>query len=371
MEELLKELLSEIRDIKQAISSIDRRLKNIENNCCNDSEENKNNILDLRDINDSIKPKELQILHSEVQNIWNQVIEFLKQEMSPISIQTWIEPIEPINKDDHFIYLKTKSDFEKDILETRYESLIKKAITFVTGKEYNLKYITKDHKTSLNSKCTFESLIIGKHNEVAYKGILNIIQNLNEGGKLLYIYGTIGLGKTYLVLSIENYLEKNNLNIKVSYMTLEKFTNELINSIRNNGVNTLRQRLMKSDIIIFDDLQFIQGKERTQEEFLSIVNQFLENHKSVIITSTKSPEDTIINNDKFLSLLNVDIVAEVTQPDFASRVELLKRKNEESDIKLKDEEIITMAKKESTNIRELINEMNKALLYAKLSGEQK
>ena len=240
--------------------------------------------------------------------------------MNEVSYNTWIEPICVIKLEGVAITLAVSSEFHKAIVKERYLKGIKSAILNVTGRKYKIKIsVIKilENKSEIysidtanknkfipckvNSKYLFENMVVGKNNELAYKSALEVAKSPGEDMKLLYIYGEAGMGKTHLLNSINNYAVENSKFLKVINITIYNFINNMINGISNDTNDLFISKFCNSDVLIFDDLQNISGKEQSQEEFKNILNTALAMVKQIILGSSKPSREIIINGEKLES----------------------------------------------------------------------
>jgi len=219
----------------------------------------------------------------------------------------------------------------------------------------------------INSKYLFENMVVGKNNELAYKSALEVAKSPGEDMKLLYIYGEAGMGKTHLLNSINNYILENSKSLKVINITIDNFINNMINSISNDTNDLFNSKFCSSDVLIFDDLQNISGKERSQEEFKNILNTALAMGKQIILGSSKPSREIIINGEKLESVFEVSAVFQLTKPDLNTKIEILKNRiSKEELLFIADDTINIIAENVDTNVRELIGAYNKVVSYSKM-----
>ncbi|WP_279233584.1 DnaA ATPase domain-containing protein [Clostridium estertheticum] len=263
---------------------------------------------------------------------------------------------------------------------------IKSAILNVTGREYKIEIsvikileskgeicsINTANKNKfipckVNSKYLFENMVVGKNNELAYKSALKVAKSPGEDMRLLYIYGEAGMGKTHLLNSINNYIVENSKHLKVINITIYKFINNMINSISNDKNDLFNSEFYNSDVLVFDDLQDIDGKERSQEEFKNILNTVLAMGKQVVLGSSKPSREIIINGEKLESVFEVSAAFQLTKPDLNTKIEILKsRISKEELLFIDDDTINVIAGNVDTNVRELIGAYNKVVSYSKM-----
>jgi chromosomal replication initiator protein len=329
-------------------------------------------------------PEKPQAVSLELIELWTKVTEIMKRELTEISFSTWIKTIKPVSIDNRTVHLAVPSLFNKGILQQRYSELIKKSISIITGKEYQLEFsvaaveqsnnIIEQHSAesdqkapiSLKPQYTFDSFVVGGHNQLAYKSAVEIAQNPCTGAGLLYIYAGTGLGKTHVLQAVGNFILMRQPAAKVKYITIDDFISEMIQAVREDSLQKFRGNLMENDVLLLDDLQHIAGKERTQEEFYKIVRSLLEDGKRVVIGCTKAPQDIFIMKERFSSLIEIGGSYEISKPDLNTRIEISKRKAAAENLELNAEIIGMVANEVSSNIRELISTLNRIASYSRL-----
>ncbi len=276
-------------------------------------------------------------MNTYVNEIWEKALEILKAELTEVSFNTWIKSIDPLKMTDSTITLGVRNDFTKDILENRYKDLIKNSIQAACNKSYSINFVisseeasdldtsTSKHTNSkhnlivndemsaiLNPKYTFDSFVIGNSNRFAHAASLAVAESPAKAYNPLFIYGGVGLGKTHLMHAIGSYIQTVNSKSKVVYVSSEKFTNELINSIKDDKNVEFRNKYRNVDVLLIDDIQFIAGKESTQEEFFHTFNALHDANKQIILSSDRPPKEIPTLEDRLRSrfewgLTNKDI----------------------------------------------------------------
>ena len=277
-------------------------------------------------------------------------------------------------------------------ISKKYYLPLKVAITEITGIEYEIKFILPDQaatlkstfnnnkekkkfsteaaeKSNLNPNYTFETFVVGSNNRFAHSAALAVAESPGEAYNPLYIYGGPGLGKTHLMHSIGHFILKNNPDTKVLYVTSEDFTNEVIESIRSgnaSAMNKLREKYRTIDVLMVDDVQFIIGKESTQEEFFHTFNSLHSAGKQVILTSDKPPKDMETLEERIRSRFEWGLMADIGIPDYETRMAILRKKIEADDMNLSDDILNYIANNIKSNVRELEGALNKLLAYSNL-----
>ena len=328
-------------------------------------------------------------MNSPLFDIWEKTLEIIKSELTEVSFNTWLKTIEPISYKNNQIVLGVPNVFTKGILEARYMVLISNALIEVTGEETNIKFSIpgdtienntnkNDNETNTGSfssanlipKYTFETFVIGNSNRFAHAASLAVAEAPAKAYNPLFIYGGVGLGKTHLMHAIGHFILNENPNLKVMYVSSEKFTNELINSIRDDKNVEFRNRYRNIDVLLVDDIQFIAGKERTQEEFFHTFNSLHESSKQIIISSDRPPKEIPTLEDRLRSRFEWGLIADIQAPDLETRIAILRKKAEIENLEVSNEVMHFVASKIQSNIRELEGALTRVVAYSSLTGQE-
>jgi len=333
----------------------------------------------------------------EIKQNWNLIKETIKKEysFSNISYKTWIEPLYIHDIVDNIITIVIPSDQDHMLsyISTKYKSFFQVTISELFDYEYEVKFVLqKDlavgetqktessiinplyninyENANLNPKYKFDTFVVGSNNKFAHSASLAVAESPGEVYNPLYLYGGPGLGKTHLMHSIGHFILEQNPERKVLYVTSEEFTNEVIESIRNGNAASmakLREKYRNVDVLMVDDVQFIIGKESTQEEFFHTFNALHAARKQIILSSDKPPKEMETLDERFRSRFEWGLIADIQAPDYETRMAIL-RKNAESYDKHIDEEVIKyIATNIKSNIRELEGAFNKIIAFARLN----
>lgn len=322
--------------------------------------------------------------------IWDKTLEIIKVELTEVSFNTWLKSITPLVMSDDTIIFHVPDDFTKGIIEARYATLIKNALAQVTSAEYNIKFtindsdvsITKDNtidtnkqngessNTSLNPRYTFDTFVIGNSNRLAHAASVAVAESPAKAYNPLFIYGGVGLGKTHLMHAIGHYILNQNRNSKVVYVTSETFTNELINSIRDDRNIEFRGKYRNVDVLLIDDIQFIAGKERTQEEFFHTFNTLYEANKQIIMSSDRPPKEIPTLEDRLRSRFEWGLIADIQAPDLETRIAILKKKAKLENLVIPDDVMLYIATKIQSNIRELEGALIRVVAFSSLTNRE-
>ena len=327
-----------------------------------------------------------------VEKNWNQILNKMKQEYcsSNIAYNTWVAPLTVYEVKDNTVYILVKLKASLEHIEEKYLLPFKVCIAEITGVEYEVAFVTENtaviqekkdiavkntrvnaiyEKANLNPKYTFDTFVVGSNNKFAHAASLAVAESPGEIYNPLFLYGGVGLGKTHLMHSIAHFILKNNPSSRILYATSEEFTNELIEAIRN-GNNTamskFREKYRNIDVLLIDGVQFIIGKESTQEEFFHTFNALHSAGKQIILTSDKPPKDMETLEERIRSRFEWGLMADIGAPDYETRMAILRRKVESDDMSLSDDILNYIANNIKSNIRELEGALNKLLAYSNL-----
>ena len=331
-------------------------------------------------------------LNLDPKELMDQLRNQLRPEMSKISFDTYVNQTIIEKIDNSNIVFQVDTDYKKDMLEHRYASLILNALQVITNRNFTFsvhsleKYVKTDENKnviissqknpeeeidysnqSLNPKYTFETFVVGNNNRFAHAAALAVGDNPAKTYNPLFIYGGVGLGKTHLMQAVGNRILQNNRSMNIVYVTSEKFTNHLINSIREGKNDPFRNKYRSADALLIDDIQFIANKERVQEEFFHTFNTLYENGKQIIISSDKPPRDLPFLEERLRSRFEWGLLADISCPDYETRVAILRKKALDESIIIDDEILADIATKIDSNIRELEGVFNKIVARASLT----
>ena len=328
-------------------------------------------------------------MNLSLSGIWPRVLDLLKNELTEISFNTWINTIEPISLSSDTITLGVPSDFNKGILESRYLTLISNAVRQVALKEYTIKITVPSQESAskaktqpetnvnediynsvLNPKYTFDTFVIGNGNRLAHAAAVAVAEAPAQAYNPLFLYGGVGLGKTHLMHAIGHYILSQYPHMKVLYVSSEKFTNDLINAIKDDTNEEFRSKYRNMDVLLIDDIQFIGGKERTQEEFFHTFNALYEANKQIIISSDRPPKEITTLEDRLRSRFEWGLTADIQSPDFETRIAILKKKAQLENISIPDDVLAFIADKVVSNIRELEGALNRVIAYSSLTDTE-
>ena len=323
----------------------------------------------------------------ELEELLTKAKELLREETTPISYDTWLKNLEIQSMENGNVVLLSSTTFNRDTVDARYHSLLVNTFNYLTNKECSVTILSKEElennpingqansiennnpgyfNPTLNPKYTFDSFVVGNNNRFAHAAALAVAEAPATSYNPLFIYGGVGLGKTHLMHAIGNEILRNNKNANILYVTSEKFTNQLINAIKDNKNEQFRSKYRNIDVLLIDDIQFIAGKERVQEEFFHTFNTLHESGKQVIISSDRPPKDINLLEDRLKSRFEWGLIADISNADYETRLAILRKKAQLDNIIIDDEILANIANRIDTNIRELEGALNKLIARASL-----
>jgi chromosomal replication initiator protein len=321
------------------------------------------------------------------ENIWEAVLNSIKKTVSPQIFEMWFKNISLVSFEGNVMKLRVGSQFSKEWITKRYLPLITESINKVIGREPFLEFIV-DEKTfpssetplpseepkqvlNLNPRYTFDNFVVGSSNRFAHAACLAVAESPVKVYNPLFIYGGVGLGKTHLLHAIGHFIFNTKHYIKILYTTAERFMNEMISGIQNKKIFEFRERYRNIDILLIDDIQFLAGKESTQEEFFHTFNTLHEAYKQIVITSDSSPKNIPTLQERLVSRFEWGLITDIQPPDFETRVAILKKKCEIANLSLPEEIIFFLAEKFTSSIRELEGALTKIIAFLNLNKEIK
>lgn len=342
-------------------------------------------------LNESTKQK--KAMTQTANKTWDKTTEELKKSINPRSYETWIKPLRPLELKDKTLTLEAPNKFFKDWLEEHYREQILKTVKLVGGEETSVLFITnKTEKASLdnlyekeekilpptvpgtaaylNPKYSFDDFVVGPSNRFAHAAALAVAESPATAYNPLFIYGGVGLGKTHLMQSIGQHLLKNKPQVKTLYMSSEKFTNQLISAIQNRSTLNFRNNYRNIDVLLIDDIQFIAGKESTQEEFFHTFNALYDARKQIVISSDRSPKEIPGLEERLVSRFEWGLITDVQQPDLETRIAILRKKAEKEKVEVPNDVAFFIADKIKSNVRELEGALIRVVAYTLLIGKK-
>ena len=341
---------------------------------------------------------------NEVKEKWPEIIEHLRveHELLNVSFNTWIKPLKVYDVIDDTAYILVNKDSSVEYIDKKYRLPLMVCIAEITGKEYEIQFVSEDddklneihnasidngqkkktkslaEKAGLNPKYTFDTFVVGGNNNFAHAASLAVAESPGEVYNPLFLYGGVGLGKTHLMHSIAHFILDKNPKKKVLYVTSETFTNELIDALRNgktagneSAMLNFRDKYRNIDVLLIDDIQFIIGKESTQEELFHTFNHLHTLGKQIIISSDKPPKDIETLESRLRTRFEWGLIADISSPDYETRMAILQKKIELDHLEkynIKNDVLDYIAANVKSNIRELEGSLNKLIALYKLNN---
>lgn len=312
---------------------------------------------------------------------WQLVCDYCKTQITDIAYNTWFSRIKPVSLDfdEGMAVIEAPNEFHKQTLNRCYTELLTEAFTSVFGTTIQYRIVVHEEIVNEEKKetkkaiefydLTFDTFIVGPSNNFAHAACVAVATRPAQIYNPLFIYGNSGLGKTHLLNAISNEISRNHPEMYIVYVKGDEFTNELIDSIQRGTTMAFREKYRKADVLLMDDIQFIGGKESTQEEFFHTFNTLYESQKQIILTSDRPPKDIATLEERLQTRFEWGLTADVQAPDFETRIAILKRKAETLDIVLPDNVCDFIAKNLKSNIRQLEGVVKKIKAYYLLEGK--
>jgi chromosomal replication initiator protein len=341
-------------------------------------------------------------------DLLSSILSAISKRVNHQSFNTWFKPISFATRDDSTIYLKVPNEIFRDWITSNYFDVMEESLEELNLEGYQLRFLVEEQQSSnrnpsaeiparstkslsihtqelsnfgiaklieiepvelpLNPKYTFDTFVVGSCNQFAHAAALAVVDMPSKTYNPLYIYGGVGLGKTHLMHAIGHLIKVRNNNLRLTYISSEKFMNELINAIRYDKTITFRGKYRNIDVLLMDDIQFLAGKERTQEEFFHTFNALYDAQKQIVISSDCPPREIPTLEERLHSRFEWGLIADIQPPDLETKVAILKRKAEIEKIDLPDNVALFIASKIKSNIRELEGSLVRLVAYASLKG---
>lgn len=326
-----------------------------------------------------------------ISELWDTVLSKAKEKVSKPSYETWLKSTTAHSLIGNVLTVTAPNEFARDWLEERYLSLISEILYEITGEQLQVKFVIPQNQQDeniqqpppakkkgrideqqdlpvnmLNPKYVFDTFVIGSGNRFAHAASLAVAEAPAKAYNPLFIYGGVGLGKTHLMHAIGHYVLEHNPSAKVVYLSSEKFTNEFINAIRDNKAVEFRNKYRKVDVLLIDDIQFLAGKESTQEEFFHTFNTLYDENKQIVISSDRPPKEIPTLEDRLRSRFEWGLMTDITPPDLETRIAILRKKAKADGLDIPNEVMLYIANQIDSNIRELEGALIRVVAYSSL-----
>jgi len=332
-------------------------------------------------------------MDSRSSEIWQQVLSVIQTKLSKPSFDTWFKATKATFLNEETVVVTAPTTFAAEWLESRYTKLVSTALSEYLGRTVEVKFAMEEARGAetpapipqiqvpkpappeestghmLNPKYTFDTFVIGAGNRFAHAASLAVAEAPAKAYNPLFLYGGVGLGKTHLMHAIGHYILEHNPNTKVLYISSEKFTNEFINAIRDNRGESFRNKYRNIDVLLIDDIQFLAGKDGTQEEFFHTFNALHEEHKQIIISSDRTPKEIPTLEERLRSRFEWGLITDIQPPDLETRIAILRKKAKAENLDIPNEAMVYIANMIDSNIRELEGALIRIVAYSSLTNQ--
>ena len=319
---------------------------------------------------------------NSLSDVWQNVLDHMAEQLSETTIRTWFDEVSVVTMEDSAFVLHCSNGFKKNTIEARFMRYIKDALRDIFSADFEIKLlddeqlaayhrVTPDHPGDLANSdgFTFETYVVGPQNKLAYAAARAVAERPAENYNPLFIYGDSGLGKTHLLYAIAHLLKKRQPEARIVYIKGDDFTNELIASIREGQNREFREKYRQATLLLVDDIQFIAGKQQTQEEFFHTFNTLYESGKQIVLTSDRPPQEMMQLEDRLRTRFEWGLMVDVAPPDFETRLAIIKNKAAMLGVTLPDEVSDYIAENVTANVRQIEGTLNKILAYRDLLGD--
>jgi chromosomal replication initiator protein len=320
---------------------------------------------------------------NSIADVWNNVLQQLKRDLSETTINTWFDELEAVDIRDGTFYLHCSNDFKSGYIENLFLKNIKTSLHDIFSTDIGVRILNdesyaafcggepvKKNSFDPNDEFTFDTFVVGPSNKLAYAAAVAVGEHPAANYNPLFIYGDSGLGKTHLIYAIAHVIRKQNKNAKIAYVKGDDLTNELVAAIQSGPSKTaeMRDKYRQADLLLVDDVQFIAGKKQTQEEFFHTFNSLYESGKQIVLTSDRPPSEMTQLEDRLLTRFEWGLLVDVEPPDFETRLAIVKNKAALLGLELPDKITAYIAENVTANVRQLEGTINKILAYKDLLG---
>ena len=318
---------------------------------------------------------------TSINDVWQNVLHQLEENLSTLTIETWFGKIEPVDLKEGTLLLYTENDFQQHYVESLYFGSIRSALKALFSQDIDVRFLTDEeyrackegavHKPKSffeSEDFTFENFVVGGTNQLAYAAAQAVAEMPAERYNPLFIYGDSGLGKTHLIYAIAHAVKKNNKSARIAYVKGDKFTNDLIDAIRNGTTAHFREKYRQADMLLVDDVQFIAGKPQTEEEFFHTFNELYESRRQIVLTADRPPAEMAKLENRLQTRFEQGMMADIQPPTPEMRTAIAQNKAAQRGITLPTETARYIAERVTANVRQLEGAVNKVLAYSALEN---
>ena len=318
---------------------------------------------------------------NSLKDIWNSILDILSTQLTSTTINTWFPDCVPVELEDRRFVIYTSNVYKRDIIQQRYADYILNALRDLFSCDFELVVLTGDELEDYQIQrteektlpemdgYTFENFIVGNSNRFAHAAAVAVTDNPGRTYNPLFIYGNSGLGKTHLLLAIGSKIHENSPNLKIAYVKGDEFTIQLVNSIQNGTTEDFRQKYRNADLLLVDDIQFIAGKERTQEEFFHTFNSVYEAHHQIVLTADRPPMEMAQLDDRLRTRFEGGLMADVQPPDIETRMAIIYDKAGHLGMTLNYDVVQYIAEEITSNIRQIEGVVKRLTAYRDITGD--
>ena len=312
--------------------------------------------------------------------VWAKVLSYIEERLGAVTISAWLDDAEVVELNENNLILYSPSDFRREIIRRRCTDLIQDALKEIFNsdakllvygdEELNARKQKGKSPTAMdfNPQFTFDNFVVGPSNRFAYSAAIAVSKTPGQVYNPLFIYGPPGVGKTHLLYAIANGIRKENPDANIVYIKGDQFTNELIDAIKNGRNIEFRSKYREADLFLVDDIQFIAGKESTQEEFFHTFNNLYESHRQIVLTADRPPNEMLRLEDRLKTRFEWGLIADIQPPDYETRMAIIKEKAMSYGMELPDDVCSYIAENITTNIRQIEGTVKKILAYKELAN---
>lgn len=341
---------------------------------------------------------------NNIDKIWEETLGILKKQLNVPTFKTMFQNTFPLHLQGNNLTIATPNFFIKEWLETRHAQLLSQVLNQVTGEELNVHFVVKDSQSNptalidleeqmetgigpsveseptsvndlkspvllnLNPRYTFETFVVGASNRFAHAAALAVAESPATTYNPLFIYGGVGLGKTHLLQAIAHYVSRHHSYLKARYVTSERFTNDFIAAVKDRNIQSFQKKYRENDILLIDDIQFLAGKEQTQEEFFHTFNTLYEAGKQLVISCDRPPKDISPLENRLRSRFEWGLITDIQPPDLETKIAILQKKAQFESVKVPDDVLEFIASRIQSNIRELEGALNRVVAFSSLTS---
>ena len=319
---------------------------------------------------------------NSVADVWDNVLQQLKKDLSETTIATWFDELEAVDIRGNTFILHCANDFKKGYIESLFLKNIKSVLHDIFSTDFEVEIlddlsfeefrgnVKKQSDRFTSDEFTFETFVVGPSNKLAYAASQAVANHPAQNYNPLLIYGDSGLGKTHLIYAIANVIRKNNAHAKIAYVKGDDLTNELVDAIREGKTAEMREKYRQADLLLVDDVQFIAGKKQTQEEFFHTFNNLYESGRQIVLTSDRPPSEMTLLDDRLRTRFEWGLLVDVAPPDFETRLAIVKNKAALLGMELPDKISAYIAENVTANVRQLEGTINKIMAFKDLLGNE-